>query len=260
MSNISTSPNQIQVESVQYQAPVSESALSSMGAAINYTLLNAPPVGTIVPSLVTQAQMDAMVGPGYWLLCNGQSCAGSRYAAITGLTTTPNVSGVFLPVGPWQYFPASGNVTGDVNYGNGAFRRVGDSIQVVTGFSSTGPTVNAPPQLRFNLPPGVNINVPVIPQRPYICGTARWRRRAGGFFGVPYDGMGSVQWDGSATDVGVMIQVPGGDGGNYDKINPFSPLNFEKLSPSDNFYCQVDFTIGPILGYGLLTYYYIRVN
>lgn len=96
MSDIATSANKIQAESVQYQAPVSESALSAMGAAINYCLEKLIPVGTVLPSMLTQAQFNAEVGVGYWVIADGSNVAGSRYATVKGVATIPDLRGMYL--------------------------------------------------------------------------------------------------------------------------------------------------------------------
>lgn len=257
MSNISTSPNQIQVESVQYQAPVSESALSSMGAAINYTLLNAPPLGTIVPNTLTQSQVNALVGPGYWLLANGQSCVGTRYAAVTGASNVPDVSQAFLPVGPWRYFTPSGSAAGTAISYSGAYRQVGSSVEVVCGFTVVDGTYNSPSSIRFNLPPGLVINSGIIPvQGFYTVGQARW---------VEFNFLvGSREYQGFVTyNVGeqsvkvvgyVQNQTPNQDLVREIPGNTFTP------TPGVTQYMNVTFSIGPIVNLGLVTNYYIRVN
>jgi len=58
------------------------------------------PVGTIVASLLEETQFQAQPNIGrLWVLARGQSAAGSRYAAITGRTSLPDLRGVFLRSG-----------------------------------------------------------------------------------------------------------------------------------------------------------------
>lgn len=52
-------------------------------------------IGENKPSMLTLAQFQALYGPG-WILADGSSCAGSKYAAITGFTTVPDHRGVGL--------------------------------------------------------------------------------------------------------------------------------------------------------------------
>jgi hypothetical protein len=96
MSNLSTTGTLIQTESLQYQAPVSESSMQAMGGAINYCLLKLIPIGTIIPSMLTQAQFNGQVGSGYWVIADGSSCTGTAYASVTGYVTVPDLRGVFL--------------------------------------------------------------------------------------------------------------------------------------------------------------------
>lgn len=53
------------------------------------------PVGMIVHSLLTEAQFQALNGIG-WVLADGRSITGSKYAEITGATTIPDMRGQFL--------------------------------------------------------------------------------------------------------------------------------------------------------------------
>lgn len=53
------------------------------------------PVGSIVSSMLTEAQFQAETSSG-WVLCDGRSVTGSRYAAITGASTAPDARGLFL--------------------------------------------------------------------------------------------------------------------------------------------------------------------
>ncbi len=56
---------------------------------------NAVPIGTIIASTLTQAQMDAQCGAGLWLIADG-SAAPSTYQTATGQSTLPDLRGVFL--------------------------------------------------------------------------------------------------------------------------------------------------------------------
>lgn len=162
MSDLSTSRNLIQVESVQYQAPVSESSLSSIGAATNYCLTKLVPIGTIIQSNLTQSQINSEFGAGYWLLCNGQLCAGTDYQILTGNFTVPNLFRELATVTPWSDYSAPfSNLQPTVNPFAGTnpkFRRVGDSVEVslVLINSSTSNFDNAP--VLVNMPPGLLID------------------------------------------------------------------------------------------------------
>lgn len=55
------------------------------------------PIGTILSSMLEEPQFQAQPGMGkVWVLAKGQSATGTRYAAVTGKTTLPDLRGVFL--------------------------------------------------------------------------------------------------------------------------------------------------------------------
>jgi hypothetical protein len=70
--------------------------MQAMGGAINYCLLKLIPIGTVLPSMLTQAQFNGQVGVGYWVIADGSSCTGTTYASVTGYATVPDLRGVFL--------------------------------------------------------------------------------------------------------------------------------------------------------------------
>lgn len=53
------------------------------------------PVGTVLHSMLTVAQFQAQYGTN-WVLADGSSCTGTKYASVTGATTLPDMRGVFL--------------------------------------------------------------------------------------------------------------------------------------------------------------------
>lgn len=53
------------------------------------------PIGSVIHSMLTEAQFQAEAGSG-WVLANGQTVTGSRYATITGASTVPDMTGRFL--------------------------------------------------------------------------------------------------------------------------------------------------------------------
>lgn len=96
MSDLATSTQKIQEQSVQYRAPVSESLMANIGGAVNFCLTKLLPIGTVLPSTLTSAQFASENGTSSWLLCDGGSCAGSAYASLTGKTFVPDFRGAFL--------------------------------------------------------------------------------------------------------------------------------------------------------------------
>lgn len=96
MTQLASDFTPIQQESIQFNNPVSQSAATALGAAINGLLSILTPVGTIVPTMLTESQFQTQLGNTNWVLCNGQSCAGSAYATLTSNTTVPDARGLFL--------------------------------------------------------------------------------------------------------------------------------------------------------------------
>lgn len=52
------------------------------------------PVGTIIDSMLTEAQIQTHYGTG-WVLCDGRSVSGSKYESITGNGSIPDARGRF---------------------------------------------------------------------------------------------------------------------------------------------------------------------
>jgi hypothetical protein len=97
MSDLPNVATLITNEETDYRAPTSESMLQKMGSSINYILdkMDLEPVGTVEVSFFTEAQFQAIRGAG-WILCDGRSVAGTRYADITGNSVVPDLRGMFL--------------------------------------------------------------------------------------------------------------------------------------------------------------------
>lgn len=56
---------------------------------------NQMPIGTSIQSMLTEAQFQAANGSG-WILADGRSVSGSRYATLTGNSTVPDCRGEFI--------------------------------------------------------------------------------------------------------------------------------------------------------------------
>jgi hypothetical protein len=52
------------------------------------------PIGTVISSLLTEAEISGMTG--VWVLCDGRSVAGTAYATLTKRNTVPDLRGSFL--------------------------------------------------------------------------------------------------------------------------------------------------------------------
>jgi len=53
------------------------------------------PIGSVIQSMLTESEFQSLYGTG-WVLADGRSVTGSRYAAIKSTTTVPDMRGVFL--------------------------------------------------------------------------------------------------------------------------------------------------------------------
>ena len=95
MNDITASANKIQSEATAARAAVSETLMTQLGSGINYAIENAQPVGSIIHSMLTEAQFQAIIGI-KWVLMDGQSVVGSDYETITGDSSIPDGRGVFL--------------------------------------------------------------------------------------------------------------------------------------------------------------------
>lgn len=95
MPNLPKTTRPAQAEGLQARRPISESMVQELGGAINYLLGLVLPVGTVIESMLTEAQFQAIVGEG-WILSDGRSTPGSLYSILTGFTNVPDLGGVFL--------------------------------------------------------------------------------------------------------------------------------------------------------------------
>lgn len=59
------------------------------------TLGDLLPIGSVIHSMLTEAQFQAEAGLG-WVLADGRNVSTSRYKDITGNTTIPDMRGAFL--------------------------------------------------------------------------------------------------------------------------------------------------------------------
>lgn len=99
MSDIAKSRTKIQQPSLQFNQPVSEASAGQLGATINYLLDAICPVGTVIYSYLTLAELNAELGnptPSVWVLADGvTSIVGSRLHTIKGYTVAPVADGLF---------------------------------------------------------------------------------------------------------------------------------------------------------------------
>lgn len=95
MTDLPASEQKIQVEECAYRGPVSENVMSRLGASVNAILDVLVPVGSVVASMLTEAQFQTQSGPG-WVLADGRSANGTRYKDITGQANIPDFRGLTL--------------------------------------------------------------------------------------------------------------------------------------------------------------------
>jgi len=69
---------------------------ASLKAVVAGMSLEPVPVGTIIQSALTQAELNGLDGERVWQLCDGGNAPGSKYATITKRTTVPDLRGAFL--------------------------------------------------------------------------------------------------------------------------------------------------------------------
>lgn len=60
-----------------------------------FTNSNATPIGTVISSMLTEVQFQAINGT-TWILADGRSIVGSQYATATGNTTAPDLRGQYI--------------------------------------------------------------------------------------------------------------------------------------------------------------------
>ena len=105
-----------QQEAARFRSAVSEALLQSIQANINYLLTAVLPLGSVVHSLLTEAQFQAINGVG-WVLEDGRSISTSALALLTGITVLPDSRGRFLRGKNNGRSGATGNPDGDVALG-----------------------------------------------------------------------------------------------------------------------------------------------
>ena len=106
MTDLPPSSVPVQQESNQFNNPVPESSLASIGAVANYLLNIMAPIGTIWGSMLEDvgggSNPDSFQGqlgfpsPATWVLADGRNVAGSAYQTVTGNANVPDLRGILL--------------------------------------------------------------------------------------------------------------------------------------------------------------------
>lgn len=95
MSDQTPTSSPIQTEATRFGSAVSQALFAKFGGDINLLLETVLPVGSLVYSMLTEAQFQSQAGAG-WVLADGRNVAGSRYQSVTGSDTLPDPRGIFL--------------------------------------------------------------------------------------------------------------------------------------------------------------------
>lgn len=120
MSAVAPSENLVQQEAIQFNGPVSEASATSIAALANAMREIMLPVGSIIYSMLTEAQFQAQntsPSPERWILADGSSVVGSKYATVTGNSTVPDLRGVMVRGKNGARGAGTGNPDGDLALG-----------------------------------------------------------------------------------------------------------------------------------------------
>lgn len=116
MSDTPKSTATQQVEAARFRSSISENLLQGMQGNINHLLASVLPVGSIIDSMLSEAQFQGLTSTG-WIIADGRSVTGSSYALVTGNTTVPDLRGVFTRGKNGARSTATGNSEGDKSLG-----------------------------------------------------------------------------------------------------------------------------------------------
>lgn len=120
MTDVASSESKIQQEGIQFNQPVSEASATAMAALANAMREIIAPVGTVWYSMLDEATFqdeNTAPSPERWVLADGRNVSGSRYEALTGDSTVPDLRGVFIRGRNGARSGATGNPDGDLAVG-----------------------------------------------------------------------------------------------------------------------------------------------
>lgn len=97
MSFVPSQRTKITAEETHFLSAPTEIFSNRLGAVINFIVDNVVPypVGSVVSSLLSEAQFQAILGAG-WILSDGRDVTGSSFQTLVGLFTAPDLRGVYL--------------------------------------------------------------------------------------------------------------------------------------------------------------------
>lgn len=99
MTDIAPSESKIQQESVQFNKPTTEASMTAIGALANGLRELILPVGSVIYSMLDEATFQSQntsPTPVRWIIADGRDVTGSVYQNLTGLTTVPDLRGIFV--------------------------------------------------------------------------------------------------------------------------------------------------------------------
>lgn len=112
MSDTAKSTATQQQEAARFRSSVSESLMQGMQGNINYLLASVLPVGSVVDSMLTEAQFQDLTSTG-WIIADGRNVSTSSYTLVTGNTTVPDLRGVYTRGKNGARSAGTGNSEGD---------------------------------------------------------------------------------------------------------------------------------------------------
>lgn len=97
MADIAPALSEMNDVEIASDAPLTEAIHTKIGANVNALIRAFMPVGSVMHSLLTEAEFNSEIGSStYWVLADGRDVSGSAYATLTGNTTIPDMRGRFL--------------------------------------------------------------------------------------------------------------------------------------------------------------------
>lgn len=97
MANLPSAPIYITIEETQMGSVATESLAQAIGQSNNWIIDNVKPrpVGSILYSILTETQLQAIVGAG-WILADGRPLLiTDQFRILTTLTNAPNMQGTY---------------------------------------------------------------------------------------------------------------------------------------------------------------------
>ncbi len=102
-------------QEINNSAPISKRTLQRMGESINFALLNAVPLGTIIWQMLPQSEIDSILGSNKLVVCDGRNVVGTLLHTTFGFTNIPDLRGRFLRA---KSLTSGNNPDGDLAVGS----------------------------------------------------------------------------------------------------------------------------------------------